>query len=393
MSGDIIKSFLVGLGFDIDESGLSKFNKSIGDATLRVAALGASIAATATAIGSGISSVSQDFEQLGYEYRIIAPAISRALALRRELLKAYSAAGINISRVVQQSVKLNFSLNKTRFAFKAIYESVAAKFFPLLTKQSDIFRKSLYAHLPQIQAALEKFVTFIFRAFDAIAQLGGRAWSILGRIYDFFVALDKATNGWSTIILGIAAAWKILNLEFLATPLGLLLTGLVALLALYDDFKTFEEGGKSLFNWGPVLPYINAISRGLDHLSEVFWGVTDAGLDLLVAMQRLLSLDFQGFWANLKDAAGAISGPISSIFGKNPQNVSSNIQNNPIGNPGQVNPIGSNVQNSSSNQQVQQQTTINVQGSADALSTGKNVANEQGRVNFDMARNLKGATR
>lgn len=376
MTGELIKSFLVGLGFEIDDAGLNKFNKSITAASVKVAALGTAITATATAIGLGISKISQDFEQLGYEYRIIAPAINKALLLRRAMLSAFKAANINITEVVRNSVRLNFSLAKTKFAFEAIYKSVASRFFPLITKQSDIFRAKLYANMPRIQAALERFINFVFKAFEAVTQLGSTLWSILTRVWDFFVALDKATGGWSTKILGAVAAWELLNLSFLATPLGMIITGLVALLALYDDFKTFQEGGKSLFNWGPVVPFLNLVGRSVMdvvHAFEILWGwVEKVGS----AMWKF-------------GAAGIMA--IKGVFGDNPGNVAANAGNNPASQP-LVNPIGS-TSNSQTNQNVNQQTSITVQGSADANSVGKSVASEQSRVNFDMVRNMRGATR
>lgn len=413
MTGDILKSFLVSLGFDVDDASLKKFNQSIAEATIKVTTLAAAITATATAVGAGISSVSQDFEQMGYEYHIIAPMISRVLLLRRELLKAYSAAGINISKVVQQSVRLNLSINKTKFALEAIYKSVASKFFPLLTKQSDIFRKNLYAHLPQIQAALEKFVSFLIKAFGAVTQLGARAWSILTRIYDFFVELHKATQGWSTILLGVIAAWDALNLSFLATPLGAILAGLVAILALYDDFKTFQEGGKSFFNWTEALPTIEAVKKALSAVGDTLKDLFNIAGELVDALAALFDLNFTGFITHLDTAIGSlVSGVkdlwsaldkilsvgdvlapwLSKIFGSS-TNIAANIQANPAVNPAQVAPIGSQTQAAQTNQHVNQQTNITVQGSADANSIGKSVAGEQSRVNADMTRNLKGATR
>lgn len=401
MNGEVIKSFLVGLGFGVDDSSLSKFNKAIASAGVKVAALYASIKLTASAIVFSISKISEGFEQMGYEYRIIAPAINKTLMLRREMLKAYEAAGINITKVVQQSVLLNFSLAKTKFAFEAIYRSVASRFFPLITKQSDIFRQKLYANMPKIQAALERFVNFIFKAFEATVQLGTRIWSILTRVYDFFAKLHDATDGWSTVILGVAAAWKILNLSFLATPLGMLLTGLVALLALYDDFKTYQEGGKSLFDWSSFLPVIDAVTDALKSLRGVLDQVFQTIFALFDAFYHLIHLDFSGFADRIGLAFESITQYIKNListFGSL-LNIRSSLKNwginvlNSALTPAVSNPVGSAVQNSQTNQNVDQQTSIIVQGSADANSTAKAVAGEQSRVNFDMVRNMKGATR
>lgn len=411
MTGEVIKSFLVGLGFDVDDASLAKFNKALSSATLKVTALYASVKIAASGIVYGISKISEGFEQMGYEYRIIAPAINKAIVLRRELLKAYSAAGINITKVVQSSVRLNLSLTKTKFALEAIYKSVGSRFFELLTKQSDLFRQKIYANMPKIQNVLEKFVKFVFKALEATTALGLRLWSILTRVYDFFVMLDKATDGWSTIILGLIAAWKLLNLSFLATPFGLVLAGLVALLALFDDFKVWQEGGESLFDWSKFVPVIDAVTAALKSMRDVWLSIVDVIGNVVLAFYQLFQGDTHGFfdsllesgqavltlfskiWETIKGLGGVLSSVGSfgaSLFGG--ENAATNIQNAPGGVP-KASPVGPNVQNAQTNQHVQQQTNINVMGSADASAVGKAVSGEQSRVNFDMVRNLKGATR
>lgn len=419
--GEVIKSFLVGLGFGVDDSSLAAFNKAITSASARVLALYASVKVAAAGIFWGVSKISEGFEQMGYEYRIIAPAINKALVLRNELLKAYRTAGINITKTVQESVKFNMSLAKTKFALEAIYKSVGVRFIPLLTKQMDAYRKNLYANLPKIQAALEKFILFIFKAFEATAILGARVWSILQRIYDFFVMLHKASDGWSTVILGLVAAWKYLNLSFLATPLGMLLTFGTALLALYDDFMTFREGGESLLDWGSsttkMFVGLAAVVAGLG----VAWGAWNlalkayaviaplvtaatwlfdaalaanpigliviavaaliAGLTLLIVKWDVVKKGFMDFFSG-------IGGKVLDFVAGSP-NVMANLQNNPAS-AGAQQPLGTNISSQQqTNQHVNQQTTINVMGSADANATAKATAGEQTRVNFDMTRNLR----
>lgn len=410
MTGEVIKSFLVGLGFGVDDASLAKFNKAIASASVRVLALYTSIKVAAAGIFYGIAKISEGFEQMGYEYRIIAPAINKALMLRQALLSAYRAAGINIVKVVQQSVLFNFSLAKTKFALEAIYKSVGAKFLPLLTKQMDVFRSKIYANMPRIQAALEKFVNFVFKAFDATAILGGRLFSILERVYGFFRQLDDATNGWSTIILGAVAAWKVLNLAFLTTPLGMLLTGFTALLALWDDFKTFQEGGESLINWGSrttqmivgIVTVIGALGAAIGAVVGAMkaWaiiqtvinflltanpiGLIIVGVTALIGLITALAVKL-GYLKGVGDALSGIGSKVMGVFGGAgaAPTMNSVMQPAPLMPPG-----GGGV-----NQKVSQETNILVQGSADAAATGKAVAGEQGKVNFDMTRNMRSATR
>lgn len=386
MEGNIIKSFLVGLGFNVDDSSLSKFNKAINDATIKVAALYATIKVAAAGIFWGISKISDGFEQMGYELRLIAPTLNKTLVLRQELMKAYAAAGINLQKVIVQSVEFNMSLTKTQYALKAIYTSVGAKFFPLLTKQMDIFRRNIYANMPKIQAALTTFVNVVFKAFEATVILGERIWSILQRAYDFFVILDRATNGWSTVILAVVAAWRILNLAFLATPLGALITGILTLIALYDDFQVWKDGGQAFFNWSKALPYIQAMGRGLDQvagfLGTIFGYVMLLG-DALVDVFSGKFIKGFGKWQSAfqamgMDLAGLMKGMDVTLQG-------GSIGSQPLGTQSAGN-------TNQTNQNVSQQTSINIMGSADALATGKAVSSEQSKVNFNLTRNLKSAT-
>lgn len=389
-NGEVIKSFLVGLGFEVDSQSLGEFNAALKTAALRVTAVAAAITGMYGAAVKGIESVSEGFEEMGYQYHIIAPAVNKMIVLRQEMMKAYGAAGINIRQVIVESVKLNLSIQKTKYALEAIYKSTASKFFPLLLKQSDAFRKKLYESMPAILNGLQKFVTVIFKAFDAVTQLGLRIWSILSRVYDFFVSLDQATDGWSTIILGVVAAWQLLNLSFLATPLGALLAGFVALLALFDDFKTWQEGGKSLFDWTPFLPVIDAVTKELHLLKETLDGIFTAIFNIGQVVVDVFQGKFaqaifhaQDAWSGLKQAASnGWDATGSGVDG---------IGSAALGWGKAV--LGSQGNTNNSNVTANMQTSINISGSPNADATARMTGQQQQNVNRDFVRNMKGATR
>jgi hypothetical protein len=413
MTGEVIKSFLVGLGFEIDEAGLAKFNKAITSATVKVTALSTAVVAAAGGIANRILSISNSFEDLGYQFHIIAPMINKTLVMRNEMIKAFQATGMNMTQVIRNSVKLNMSIEKTKFILEAIYKSVGSRFFTLMTKQSDQFRAAIYKNLPKIQDGLEKFIKFIFKALEAVTQLGSRIWEILTKVYDFFVMLDEKTNGWSTIILAVIAAWKLLNLEFLATPLGMLIAGLVAIIALWDDFKVWKEGGKSLFNWRPFLPVIDAVKTALDGVWAVFNRLGELIAHVALALVQLFHADFKGFFQSIKDGFSSLLNVFTSLWNVLKQLLgvggaigtwaqgllTSKLGNgimgfleNPLGRP-QAAPVGANVHSQTANMHVNQQTSINVVGAADSQSTGRAVASQQGRVNRDLVDNMRGSTR
>lgn len=384
---EVIKSFLVGLGFDVDESSLRVFNTEIAKAAARVISLYTAVNAFAASMVYAFAKISEGFEEMGYQYHIIAPAINKAIVLRQELLKAYGAAGINIRKVIVDSIKLNMSLTKTKYAMEAIYKSVGARFFGLLTTQSDLFRKKLYENMPRIINVLEKMVKAVFKAFDAVTILGVRLWSILGRVYDFFVMLDTATDGWSTIILGVVAAWKLLNLSFIATPLGALLTGFVALLALFDDFKTWQEGGQSLFNWKPALPVIDAVTSALTAMRAVLDGIFTVIFNIGGAIVDAFTGKFGYALDKLKSVGEVLTGALGIDQAGQTRGIFGN------GNAFPNAPLGTQSPPPSQGIVARMQTDININGSPNADATARATAAQQQNVNRDFVRNMKGATR
>jgi hypothetical protein len=59
MTGEVIKQFLVGLGFGVDDSSLKKFGKAIDNAYTRVALISGAIKAAAAGTFAGIAKISQ----------------------------------------------------------------------------------------------------------------------------------------------------------------------------------------------------------------------------------------------------------------------------------------------------------------------------------------------
>lgn len=438
MTGEVIKQFLVSLGFGVDEKGMAKFSKAIDNAYVRVGLLAGGIKAAAIGIFAGISKISESFEEMGYQYRIIAPAINKAIILRRALLAAYKDAGINMVQAVQASVKFNLSLEKSKYQWEGIFKSVAMKFIPTLTKQMDSFRAKVSANMPKILAFLERIIRFIFKASDAVTRLGVRLWSMFSRVWDFLVKLDQATDGWSTKILAMVAAWKLLNLAFLTSPIGMIITGILALLALYDDFMTWREGGESLFDWGSdAVKTVTAIVAAVAGMVAIFfaakaaitaWGfATQAASAIMTVLSNVMKVVRIGILlfnaAMALNPVGAIILAVTALIGllvllytkwdvikKSFTEFFSSFGGKALaalgdffGGENKMNventtaapttaPLGSTTNNSSSNN-IKQETNIIVQGGNNPEATARAVSGEQNRVNFDMARNMKGAAR
>jgi hypothetical protein len=526
-----IREFLVGLGFNVDESGLAKFKSSILAATGVAVALGTAVTVAAGAILAGVKSIAEEYDQLdklATRFRSTADAvdefgdIAQVLGLTKEqsigsltaldraigdtalglgrakkvfeeiglevldatgkmrpttevmdelgsklkdmergkaiavmerlgldpaLMKVFNAdlgqlredlaaidkaAGFDLTEAVDESKKfmkswrsLSQELAKGRILFSKSVEAIAVKIMPRIseaidgvTKRISTMRKAIMDNMEAILRVMGYVVNFIINTFAAGWRLVGRVLDLVGSFIGLLVGAFKSLDGTVQIAilaaLGLAAAWRLVNLGFLASPITWIVALGAALLLLYDDFLTWQEGGESLIDWGAWSEEI-ALVTGLmttfrDFLTNAFTLIF-AAVDLLA---KLLTGDFSGAWraageavdsiiailksayewislivggigkiTGLSNLGGKLSTAADATFATGQYDAAGNFQGGAL----PVDPSAGVAQN------VTQSTTIQVQGGSDPAATGRAVAGEQGRVNADMTRNMKAAAR
>lgn len=111
---------------------------------------------------------------------------------------------------------------------------------------------------------------------------------------------------------------------------------------LYDDYKTWAEGGKSLFDWGAFRKYIDDSTLSTDNLKNAFKNLTKEILSSAMptlqgyaeVIQKLLSGDFKGAgsqaWAMVKQFGANVAGVIDDLTGQQQgtlANAASNLIN------------------------------------------------------------------
>ena len=551
MSAETIKEFLVGLGFKVDEAGLSKFAEGITSATVRVTALATAATAAAAGIVASVQHIASEYDQLdklAQQFRTTADAVDEfidtaailglsdekaveslknldraivdtsmnmgrakmvfedlgikvtdaagklkpttevmnelaekfkdmergkqlrvmeRLGLDPALLKVFNADLAAISaelQAIDKAADFDFEtaiveskafmavwremqqeIAKWKMLFSKAFESVAVKLMPQfrarvkqITEGMIEFRRRVMDNLPKAIEAIMPIIRVIMRVAEAVVQLAKRVVQAAGVMVGWFFKLNEATNGWVGYILMAAAAWKYLNLSFLATPLGKLLALAAVIALLIDDFLTFREGGESLIDWstgwgqalavlvgaitavgaailavkGATLAWAGAvavwntvqtIANGIMAAARVAVlafnlvmyanpiGLVVAAIVALIAAGALLIANwdtvkqwFSSFFDWLVAGFNKIAewgGKVAGVFGFGG------------GAPASAPSPQAQASLAGSNQNVNQQTQIVVQGGSDPQSTARAVAGEQGRVNADMARNMRGAAR
>lgn len=317
--------------------------------------------------------------KLGIDPTMINALTTDVSGLAEEFDALYKAAGVDANKAAEQAGEFNDSMDRMKMTFNAIKSAVGLKFMGQIKNGIDALRKFMTENMPKIINAVSPVIDMTLRIAEAFITIATRIGSVVGAIIGWLARVNDATDGWAGYILAAAAAWKYLNLSFLATPIGMILSLVAAIALLVDDFLAWKEGGDSLIDWGKweaEIQFATDIVMGLkDVIANAFTAIF-AAIDSVVS---LLTGDFDRAFR----AAGEMVSSIGRVFG--------------IGKEAKAPALAPSPQAAAAvaggNQSVSQKTEIVVQGSSNPEATARAVAGQQNRVNADMARNMRGAAR
>ncbi|PZD59521.1 transglycosylase SLT domain-containing protein [Pantoea ananatis] len=390
MNADVIKDFLISLGFQVDESGAKKFDATIAATTLQAVKLGAAVEAAALSvvaftakIASGLDNLywmSQrtgatvaGIQQIGFAVSQMGGTVDAArssleslahfmrnnpgaegflnrlgvqtrdaIGNMRDMASIFTGVGDKLRnmpyyRANQYAQMLGidentlmamrrgvgqFSAQYTQMAKAIGYNADAAalssnRFMTSLRSfgemagmardkigsnlagglagSIDSLRKQVIDNFPKIEAALTGGIKLILWLADTIGKVVFRLIEAAGDIRDWWNTLDKSTRQLIEIFGGLVVAWRVLNSAFLTSPVGIVTALGLAIFALYDDYKVWNEGGKSLIDWKKWQPDVDAALKAIKELKS---SLRDAGDQVA----RLLNIDLKN-WTLKSDIA------------------------------------------------------------------------------------------
>ncbi|CNI53620.1 hypothetical protein [Yersinia pekkanenii] len=152
----------------------------------------------------------------------------------------------------------------------------------------DSLRKQILDNWPKIEAVLMKVIKGILWAGDSVTRVLWRTGQAIGDVMNWFKKLDPATQQLLILFGGLLVAWRLLNTAFLTSPIGLVTALAIAIFALWEDYKTWKEGGNSLIAWGEWEPEITAALKAINDLKTSIKGVG-------VELSRLLNIDLKNW--------------------------------------------------------------------------------------------------
>lgn len=170
----------------------------------------------------------------------------------------------------------------------------------------DRLRRQILDNFAKIEGAITATVKGILWFGEIIGRVVYRLIQLTGDIINGWKSLSTETIQVIKVFGALMIAWRLLNSAFAMSPIGRVIMLGAALIGLYDDYRTWKEGGQSLVDWGKWEPGIKYAQKAFASLSKDFGGiylkVKDLGsaiVDLGKRFLEFINIDtskFNGKW-------------------------------------------------------------------------------------------------
>ncbi|HCP1768232.1 TPA: lytic transglycosylase catalytic [Escherichia coli] len=271
------------------------------------------MAAIFTGVGQKLSSMpyyraNQYAQMLGIDENTLMAmrrGVGQFSAQYSEMVKAI---GFNADQAALSSNRFMTSLKSLGEMAGMARDKIGSNLAGGLAGQIDNLRKKIIENFPKIEVTITKVIKGILWLGEIVGRVAFRIVDGVGDIIEWWGKLDAETKTLIEVIGGLVVAMRILNSTFWMSPIGLITGLIVALGLLWEDYKTWKEGGNSLIDWEKWQPAIDkakdAITWLRDHLLELKDGVGGWQNAL-----EILGTFIAGVWVSrILGAFGKISG-------------------------------------------------------------------------------------
>ncbi len=220
-------------------------------------------------------------------------------------------AGMDSQAAAKSSHEFMNEVRSLGAAFIILGQKVATTLTTKLSGDLHRFRDGVVDNFGRIAGIIEKVANGIFMVADVISTLALRGMQAIGAVVDWFNGLDGTVKTIIETVAALGVAWKLLSAGFLATPVGRIVAVGAAILALYDDYKVWKEGGKSLIDWEQWEPGIKAAGEGIRWIKDLLSDMMYRAIAAVDAIDAIWHRD----WDRLKFAVGEFTGGQGKPYG------------------------------------------------------------------------------
>lgn len=233
-----------------------------------------------TGVGQRLSSMpyyraNQYAEMLGLDENTL-------MAMRRgigqfsgEYTAMAKAIGYNADVAAVSSNKFMTSLRSFGLMAGMARDKIGSSLADGLAGSLDRLRRQILDNFPKIEGAITATVKGILWAGEMVGRVIYRLIQAASDIRSWWSGLDRDSQKLIEALGGLLVAWRLLNAAMLASPITWVLAFAGALLLLYDDYRTWKEGGKSLIDWKQWEPAIEKAKAAILWLRDKLLGLKD----------------------------------------------------------------------------------------------------------------------
>lgn len=187
--------------------------------------------------------------------------------------------GIDSDAAARSSLFFMRRLRSLETAITLVFQKISTDMAGSLGRDLENLRQLILNNSDQIVQSITALAHILLWLAQVVVRVVVRATQAFRDLRDFWNSLPPDFRRGIETILGIAFAFRLLNAVIARGPFGLLMLLATLLLALYDDYKTWQEGGKHFINWdywGPEIQKawdgIKAIARVIDEVVQAIGG-------------------------------------------------------------------------------------------------------------------------
>ncbi|MGR7548715.1 hypothetical protein ACU6YF_11450 [Klebsiella aerogenes] len=194
------------------------------------------------------------------------------------------AIGFNADQAAVSSNRFMTSLRSFGEMAGMARDKIGANLAGGLAGSLDKLRRQILDNFPKIEQTLTAAIKGVLWLGDLIARLFSRLMEGTSDLLDWWKSLDKQTRELITLFGALTVALRILNSTFWMSPIGLVTAFAASIALLWEDYKTWKEGGKSLIDWGKWKPEVDSALKMVKDLRQTV-------VDLGKALAKLLNID------------------------------------------------------------------------------------------------------
>lgn len=215
------------------------------------------------------------------------------------------AIGFNADQAAASSNRFMTSLRSFGEMASMARDKIGSNLAGGLAGSLDKLRRHILDNFPRIEQTLTKAIKGILWLGDVIGRLFFRIIEGAADLIDWWGNLDKSTKQLIGLFGALTLALKILNSTFWMSPIGLITALAAAIALLWEDYKTWKEGGQSLIDWAKWEPTIEQLKKAMLWMRDKFLDLKDS----LGGWKSTLEI-FAGY------VAGAWVAKVIGAFGK-----------------------------------------------------------------------------